>query len=103
MSMTHLSVEPAILYLGTPVVLISSINEDGSPNLAPMSSALWLGWCGMIRFEGVSSTPTSSVRRAECRQTPPPMDQVDGIIRLSSLTGSTPVPAGKSLRGYRYH
>ena len=42
MSMTHLSVEPAILYLGTPVVLISSINEDGSPNLAPMSSAFWL-------------------------------------------------------------
>ena len=30
MSLTHLSVEPAILYLGTPVVLVSSINEDGS-------------------------------------------------------------------------
>jgi flavin reductase (DIM6/NTAB) family NADH-FMN oxidoreductase RutF len=49
--MTHLSVEPAILYLGTPVVLISSINEDCSPNLAPMSSAFWLGWRGMLGFE----------------------------------------------------
>ena len=53
MSMTHLSVEPAILYLGTPVVLVSSINEDGSPNLAPMSSAFWLGWRGMLGFEAV--------------------------------------------------
>jgi flavin reductase (DIM6/NTAB) family NADH-FMN oxidoreductase RutF len=31
--------EPRILYVGTPVMLISTCNEDGSPNLAPMSSA----------------------------------------------------------------
>ena len=35
----HRTVEPAILYFGTPVVLVSSQNEDGSPNVAPMSSA----------------------------------------------------------------
>lgn len=35
--------EPHILYLGTPVVLISTVNEDGTHNLAPMSSAFWLG------------------------------------------------------------
>lgn len=27
---------PTILYFGTPVVLISTLNEDGSANLAPM-------------------------------------------------------------------
>jgi len=32
----HIQVDPAILYFGTPVVLVSSLNEDGSPNLAPM-------------------------------------------------------------------
>ncbi len=32
-------IEPAILYFGTPVVLIGSSNEDGTPNLAPISSA----------------------------------------------------------------
>jgi flavin reductase (DIM6/NTAB) family NADH-FMN oxidoreductase RutF len=36
-------IEPAILYFGTPVVLIGSSNEDGSSNLAPMSSAWWVG------------------------------------------------------------
>ena len=32
-------IEPAILYFGTPVVLIGSTNDDGSFNLAPTSSA----------------------------------------------------------------
>ena len=39
----HQVSEPAILYFGTPVVLISTQNENGSYNLAPMSSAFWLG------------------------------------------------------------
>jgi flavin reductase (DIM6/NTAB) family NADH-FMN oxidoreductase RutF len=43
MTDTHVTIEPAILYFGTPVVLISTQNEDGTANLAPMSSAWWLG------------------------------------------------------------
>jgi flavin reductase (DIM6/NTAB) family NADH-FMN oxidoreductase RutF len=39
----HRTMDPVILYFGTPVALVSSTNEDGSPNLAPMSSAWWLG------------------------------------------------------------
>ncbi len=35
----HIKSEPAILYFGTPVVLVSTVSEDGSYNLAPMSSA----------------------------------------------------------------
>lgn len=30
------------MYFGTPVVLISTLNEDETLNLAPMSSAWWL-------------------------------------------------------------
>lgn len=33
----HIAGEPPILYFGTPVVLISSLSEDGTANLAPMS------------------------------------------------------------------
>jgi flavin reductase (DIM6/NTAB) family NADH-FMN oxidoreductase RutF len=41
---THVSGEPPILnFFGAPVVLIISVNEGGSANLAPMSSAFWLG------------------------------------------------------------
>jgi flavin reductase (DIM6/NTAB) family NADH-FMN oxidoreductase RutF len=52
----HVVCEPAILYLGTPVVLISTLNEDGSPNLAPMSSAFWLGWRCMLGLASSSQT-----------------------------------------------
>ncbi|MBV8633873.1 MAG: flavin reductase family protein, partial [Burkholderiaceae bacterium] len=38
----HTAIEPAILYFGTPVVVIGTQNEDGTPNLAPMSSVFWL-------------------------------------------------------------
>jgi flavin reductase (DIM6/NTAB) family NADH-FMN oxidoreductase RutF len=39
----HVTITPAILYFGTPVVLLSTENENGSFNLAPMSSAWALG------------------------------------------------------------
>jgi hypothetical protein len=39
----HATVTPSILYFGTPVVLLSTENENGTFNLAPMSSAWALG------------------------------------------------------------
>src|SRR6188472_120564 len=102
MSITHLSVEPAILYLGTPVVLVSSTNEDGSSNLAPMSSAFWLGWRCLLGFEAVSKTPQNLIRTGECVLNLPSADQVGAVNRLAFLTGSNPVPPGKTLRKYQF-
>jgi flavin reductase (DIM6/NTAB) family NADH-FMN oxidoreductase RutF len=31
-------IEPSVLYFGTPVALVSSVNPDGSSNLSPISS-----------------------------------------------------------------
>jgi flavin reductase (DIM6/NTAB) family NADH-FMN oxidoreductase RutF len=39
----HRVIEPSVLYVGTPVALITSLNPDGSPNISPMSSAWALG------------------------------------------------------------
>jgi flavin reductase (DIM6/NTAB) family NADH-FMN oxidoreductase RutF len=50
------AIEPAILYFGTPVALIGSTNEDGSFNLAPMSSAWWVGWRCMLGLARNSKT-----------------------------------------------
>ena len=41
--MTHVTIEPSILYVGTPVALLSTMNDDDTINLAPMSSAWALG------------------------------------------------------------
>ena len=62
----HRVTDPAILYFGTPVVLISTLNSDGTPNLAPMSSAWWLGNHAMLGLAGTSMTTHNLLREQEC-------------------------------------
>ena len=98
----HRTVEPAILYFGTPVVLVSSQNEDGSANVAPMSSAWWLGWSCVLGFGARSKTPANILRTGECVLNLPSVEQVGAVDRLARLTGSNPVPPHKVAMGYRY-
>lgn len=102
----HRAVEPAILYFGTPVVLVSTLNEDGTPNLAPMSSAWWLGWSCMLGFGAHSKTPQNLLRAdrfgGECVLNLPSVEQVAAVDRLARTTGSDPVPPHKVWMGYRH-
>jgi len=98
----HVSSEPAILYFGTPVVLISTMNEDGSANLAPMSSAFWLGWRCLLGLAASSKTPHNMLRTGQCVLNLPSVDQVAAVDRLALTTGSDPVPPAKLQRGYRH-
>jgi flavin reductase (DIM6/NTAB) family NADH-FMN oxidoreductase RutF len=98
----HRSINPAILYFGTPVVLVSTLNEDGSANLAPMSSAWWLGWSCLLGFGRRSQTPQNLLRTGECVLNLPSADLVDAVDRLARTTGSNPVPAHKVAMGYRH-
>lgn len=96
----HTAIEPGILYFGTPVVLISTSNEDGSPNLAPMSSAFWLGWRGMLGLGARSKTTVNLRRTRECVLNLPSDALAAAVDRLALTTGSDPVPPGKVQRGY---
>ena len=58
----HIQSNPSILYFGTPVVLISTKNENGTDNLAPMSSIFWLGWRCVIGLAAASKTTQNLVR-----------------------------------------
>lgn len=98
----HKTIEPAILYFGTPVVLISSLNEDGSSNLAPMSSVFWLGNRGILGLVAVSQTTQNLIRTRECELNLPSMHEVAKVNRLALTTGSNPVPEFKQRKGYRY-
>ena len=98
----HVLGEPPILYFGTPVVLISSENEDGSINLAPMSSAFWLGWRCILGLATSSKTTENLKRTGECVLNLPSAEQVRAVDRLALTTGSDPVPQGKKVRGYRH-
>jgi flavin reductase (DIM6/NTAB) family NADH-FMN oxidoreductase RutF len=98
----HRPIDPAILYFGTPVVLISTRNEDGTPNLAPMSSAWWIGRRCVLGLAKASKTTQNLVRTRQCVLNLPSVDQVDAVDRLALTTGSDPVPEGKVARGYRF-
>jgi flavin reductase (DIM6/NTAB) family NADH-FMN oxidoreductase RutF len=98
----HIVSEPPILYLGTPVVLISTVNEDGSYNLAPMSSAFWLGWRCVLALAAASKTTENMIRARQCVMSLPSEHMVAAVNRLALTTGTDPVPPGKVARGYRY-
>src|SRR5271165_3559837 len=98
----HRVSEPAILYFGTPVVLVSTLNADGSPNLAPISSVFWLGWRCMIGVAASSKTSENLARERECVLNLPSSDMTDAVNRLALTTGSNPVPDTKLSRGYRH-
>ncbi len=98
----HRLIDPAILYFGTPVALVSSTNPDGSPNLAPMSSVWWLGRSAMLGFGARSHTPANIQRTGELVLSLPSVDQVAAVNRLARTTGSDPVPEWKAANGYRH-
>lgn len=98
----HQLSNPSILYFGTPVVLIGTTNCDDTFNLAPISSAFWLGYRCMIGIAAHSKTTENILRTGECVLNLPSVDQAEGVDRLALLTGSNPVPAGKVAKGYRY-
>lgn len=98
----HRILDPAILYFGTPVVLVSTLNEDGSPNLAPMSSAWWLGRRCLLGFGARSKTPQNLLRTGECVLNLPSAELAGMVDRLALTTASDPVPEFKQQRGYRH-
>src|SRR5215469_3838774 len=98
----HKTIEPTILYFGTPVALISTLNPDGSPNLAPMSSAWWLGWSCMLGLGQMGQTSDNLIRTRECVINLPCEDLVTHVDRLALTTGKNPVPQRKREWGYRY-
>ena len=95
------TIEPKILYFGTPVVLISSMNEDATPNLAPMSSAWALGWTIVLGLGTNGKTYENLLRYGECVLNLPSEDLWSAVETLAPLTGKTPLPLHKRER-FRY-
>jgi len=98
----HREIEPKIMYFGTPVVLISTLNEDGSANLAPMSSAWWLKKSCMLGLGMRGKTFENLQREKECVLNLPSSDLVSAVDRLALTTGKNPVPEYKVQMGFQY-
>jgi flavin reductase (DIM6/NTAB) family NADH-FMN oxidoreductase RutF len=95
-------INPKMLYFGTPVVLISSVNPDGSTNLAPMSSAWWLGNTAMLGMSVNSQTVRNLSERPDLVLNLVDSATVGAVDRIALLTGRADVPEYKQARGYTY-
>ena len=98
----HKTIDLPILYFGTPVVLISTLNEDGSTNIAPSSSIWWLGKSCMIGLDGSSKTTENLKRTNECVLNLASANMVEFVDRIANTTGSKTLPLHKRTLGYRY-
>jgi flavin reductase (DIM6/NTAB) family NADH-FMN oxidoreductase RutF len=96
--MTHLTIEPSILYVGTPVALLSTANDDGTINLAPMSSAWALGDVVVLGVGEAGQTAHNLRHRPELVINYPSPAQWEAVERIAGLTGRHPVPDSKKAR-----
>ncbi|MEV0273740.1 flavin reductase family protein [Hamadaea sp. NPDC050747] len=88
-------IAPKILYFGTPVVLLSTENDDGSANLAPNSSAWALGHTLVLGLGPAGHTAYNLAKRPEVVISVPGPRQWAAVERLADLTGAWPVPDHK--------
>jgi flavin reductase (DIM6/NTAB) family NADH-FMN oxidoreductase RutF len=95
-------IEPAILYVGTPVVLVSTLDEHGRANLAPFSSAWWLGHGCMLGITASAQTARNLRRTGECVINLPSAELAAAVDRIALTTGAEPVPPDKAWVGFRH-
>lgn len=97
----HQPIEPAIHYWGTPVVLLSTIDARGRPNVAPMSSVFWLGWTAMLGLDASSQTTANLIATRQCVLHLADEALAGAVDRLALTSQSAPLPLHKRLLGYR--
>ncbi|ABY24286.1 conserved hypothetical protein [Renibacterium salmoninarum ATCC 33209] len=98
----HLRIQPAILYFGTPVVLISTLNPDNTVNVAPISSIFWLAQRAVIGISASSQTAQNLLGSKECVLNLPAAEQSELVNALALTTGNPEISINKTRRGYRY-
>lgn len=93
-------IDPPILYVGTPVAIISTSNPDGSPNLTAMSS-VWALDDRLVLGLGRSGQGLENLRRTgEAVVNFPSSELWQRVEALAPTTGKTEMPEWKRSLGY---
>jgi flavin reductase (DIM6/NTAB) family NADH-FMN oxidoreductase RutF len=95
------TIAPKILYFGTPVAIVTSANQDGTANLAPISSFWALGWTMVLGLLRDTKTLRNLEANPECVVNLPSPELWQQVEFLAPLTGLNPVPEEKSAK-FRY-
>lgn len=96
-------IHPKILYYGTPVILLTTLNEDETVNISPISSSWALGDY-IIMGLGVEGKAFENLKRhPECVINIPGPNLWKNVELLASFTGKNPVPENKKRIGFTYN
>jgi flavin reductase (DIM6/NTAB) family NADH-FMN oxidoreductase RutF len=88
--------------VGTPVALLSTMNEDGSANLASMASTIFVSWRAVLGLQANSKTVENLRRTKQMVINFPSVDLVSAVDRLAKTTGTIVVPPDKLARGFHH-
>ncbi|MFJ7405898.1 MULTISPECIES: flavin reductase family protein [unclassified Lysinibacillus] len=95
-------INPKILYYGFPVILLSTLNEDGTVNISPLSSSWALGDYIVLGI-GIGGKAIENLERhPECVINIPDPSLWENVEQLAPFTGKNPVPEYKKQNGYTY-
>ena len=97
-----IQIEPSILYYGTPVALITTLNKDGTPNISPMSSSFALGDRVVLGMAETGQGLDNLRRTGECVINLPSQALWRVVEKLAPTTGNPLVPQYKRSLGYRH-
>ena len=94
------SISPDVLYFGTPVAILSTLNPDGTTNLAAMSSFWALGDRIVLGLSPSGQSGANLLREADCVLNLPSPAQWDGVERRGHTTGRADIPDHKLHEGF---
>lgn len=100
-SVEHVVVEPKVLYVGTPVMLLCTENADETTNLAPASSYWALGQMLVLGLLSDGQTINNLLERPDITVNFPSPHTWTSVEAIADTTGRYPVPAHKAQR-YTY-
>ncbi len=93
---------PKILYYGMPVYLLSTLNEDGTTNISPMSSSWALGKYIVLGI-GLGGKAIQNIKvNRECVINLPSSSQWEHVEKIAPYTGTDNIPKFKCDMGYTY-
>lgn len=95
-------INPKILYYGTTVILLNTLNEDGTVNISPMSSSWALGNCIVLGIGLGGKAIENLERHPECVINVPGPSLWENVERLAPFTGKKQVPGYKKEIGFEY-
>lgn len=96
------SIQPKILYYGTPVILLTTLNEDGTSNISPLSSSWALGECIVLGIGEGGKALENLRNHPECVVNVPSPGLWENVEALAPLTGKYPVPEYKRVNSFRF-